>query len=134
LQTHNTLIRKREEKWLSILMGIEKAHIPYPDEPPIHFPPIETWKALSKMRKAKYAQIGFPSSDEKGSEEATKVVNMLSQTIKTADFPEPKKLQRTIELLSDQTGGKLKIVVDKQSFMTGEDAGAPDPYDQDIVI
>ena len=24
--------------WLTILMGVEKSHIPFPDEPPIHFP------------------------------------------------------------------------------------------------
>ncbi len=38
------LKRIREERFLLTLMQVEKSHVPYPDEPPVHFPPAATWK------------------------------------------------------------------------------------------
>src|SRR5262249_34988781 len=30
----------REERFIAVLLEIEKSHVPFPDEPPIHFPPL----------------------------------------------------------------------------------------------
>src|SRR5260370_35843123 len=64
LQKHNSLIRQREEKWLSILMQVEKSHIPYADEPPMNFPPLAPWKAIIKSRKDKYEVCSMPGDDD----------------------------------------------------------------------
>ena len=41
------LKRIREERFLLTMMQVEKSHVPYPDEPPVHFPPATVWKQLS---------------------------------------------------------------------------------------
>ncbi len=72
LQTHNSLIRKREAGWLTILMGVEKSHVPYPDEPGIYFPPLATWKAIIRARKDKYDVMSLPDDYEGRKEAPTK--------------------------------------------------------------
>ncbi|HEV2968951.1 MAG TPA: hypothetical protein VGY55_03110, partial [Pirellulales bacterium] len=41
------LQRVRQERWLLTLMQVERSAIPFPDEPPVQFPPAATWKALT---------------------------------------------------------------------------------------
>ncbi|MCE9533891.1 MAG: hypothetical protein K8T89_22600, partial [Planctomycetes bacterium] len=43
---------------LLTMMQVEKSHIPYPDEPPVHFPPSKVWKDLLQLRK-RYATNDF---------------------------------------------------------------------------
>jgi tetratricopeptide (TPR) repeat protein len=40
------------------MMQVEKSHIPYPDEPPVHFPPSKVWRDLLETRK-RYATSDF---------------------------------------------------------------------------
>lgn len=42
---------RRADQVLEMLHQVELSHIPFPDEPPIRFPPAEVWKALSERRK-----------------------------------------------------------------------------------
>jgi tetratricopeptide (TPR) repeat protein len=53
------LQRLRQERWLLTLMQVERSAIPFPDEPPVQFPPAATWKALTELRKDKYEFAGF---------------------------------------------------------------------------
>ena len=115
LQTHNTLVRKREQNWLSLMMGIEKAHIPYPDEPYIHFPPLVTWKALLKARKDKYEVTSLPD-DPQGRKEASDIYRLFQQPIETKGLHEKVKLKTALEFFSDKFGGKLPILVDRDAF------------------
>jgi hypothetical protein len=133
LQKHNSLIRQREEKWLAILMQIEKSHIPYPDEPPIHFPPLATWKALLKARKDKYEVSSLPD-DEEGRKEATAIYRLLQQPIDTKGLQEKVKLKVALEYFADKFGGKLPILVDKEAFSAELGADAPDPYEEEVVL
>jgi hypothetical protein len=41
----------RYDKFLAQLQEVEKAHIPFPDEPPILYPAPEVWKALTERRQ-----------------------------------------------------------------------------------
>ena len=36
------------------MMQTEKSHIPYPDEPPVHFPPAAVWRELTALRREAY--------------------------------------------------------------------------------
>lgn len=45
------LRNRRADQFLETLHQVELAHIPFPDEPPVRFPPAEVWKALSERRK-----------------------------------------------------------------------------------
>jgi tetratricopeptide (TPR) repeat protein len=58
LREMRELTRIREDRFLLTMMQVEKAHIPYPDEPPVHFPPSKVWKDLLELRK-RYASSDF---------------------------------------------------------------------------
>src|SRR5262249_22268985 len=47
------LRRVRQERFMLTLMQVERSHIPFPDEPPVQFPPAATWRALTQLRKSK---------------------------------------------------------------------------------
>ncbi len=47
LREEQELRRIRKERWLAVLLEVERSHIPFPDEPPVEFPPAATWRALS---------------------------------------------------------------------------------------
>ncbi|MBI1346394.1 hypothetical protein GC163_08895 [bacterium] len=48
---------RRADQFLEVLHQVELSHIPFPDEPPIRFPPAAVWNALSQRRKARYASV-----------------------------------------------------------------------------
>ena len=54
LREWKELVRIREDRFLLALMQTEKAHIPYPDEPPVHFPPASVWRELTSLRREAY--------------------------------------------------------------------------------
>ena len=47
-------MRLREDRYLLTMMQTEKSYIPYPDEPPVHFPPAAVWRELTAGRVQKY--------------------------------------------------------------------------------
>ena len=49
------LKRLRENNYLLTMMQVEKSFIPYPDEPPVHFPPAAVWRELTGSRSQKYS-------------------------------------------------------------------------------
>ena len=54
LREWRELVRIREDRFLLAMMQTEKSHIPYPDEPPVHFPPAAVWRELTGARKERY--------------------------------------------------------------------------------
>src|SRR5262249_2464294 len=50
LHQNAALKRLREERFLSVMLAVEKSHVPFPDEPGIYFPPLSTWEAIRKLR------------------------------------------------------------------------------------
>ncbi len=48
------LRRIRQDRYLLTMMQVEKSFVPYPDEPPVHFPPAAVWKELTASRQARY--------------------------------------------------------------------------------
>jgi tetratricopeptide (TPR) repeat protein len=45
------LVRLREDRFLLAMMEVEKSHMPYPDEPAVHFPPAKVWRELTQRRR-----------------------------------------------------------------------------------
>ena len=41
----------RADKYLATLYQVELSHVPFPDEPPVLYPPAEVWQALTERRK-----------------------------------------------------------------------------------
>src|SRR5205809_6273859 len=54
LREWKELVRIREDRFLLAMMQSEKSHIPYPDEPPVHFPPAAVWRELTAPRRDAY--------------------------------------------------------------------------------
>ena len=49
------LKRLRENNYLLTMLQVEKSFVPYPDEPPVHFPPASVWRELTAQRVEKYS-------------------------------------------------------------------------------
>ena len=49
------LKRLRENNFLLTMLQVEKSFVPYPDEPPVHFPPAAVWRELTGSRVEKYS-------------------------------------------------------------------------------
>ncbi|MCA9053877.1 MAG: VWA domain-containing protein [Planctomycetaceae bacterium] len=41
----------RADKFLATLYEVERSHVPFPDEPPVLYPPAEVWQALTERRR-----------------------------------------------------------------------------------
>lgn len=54
LREWRELTRIREDRFLLAMLQTEKSHIPYPDEPPVHFPPAAVWRELTGLRREAY--------------------------------------------------------------------------------
>lgn len=52
------LVRLREDRFLLSMMEVEKSHMPYPDEPAVHFPPAKIWRELT-IRRRTFASTDF---------------------------------------------------------------------------
>src|SRR5262249_3004715 len=133
LQVQQDLRRKRELGFLAVLLEVEKSHIPYPDEPPIHFPPLATWQAITKLRKEKYEVTALPD-DPKGRIAAQRIAKLLEDTIDMKDFQAPMTLKEALGLLQDKLNARYKdedalpILVDEGAFKEAT-PDAPDIYD-----
>jgi tetratricopeptide (TPR) repeat protein len=55
LREWRELVRIRQDRFLLTMMQTEKSAIPYPDEPPVHYPPAAVWRELTALRKEKYS-------------------------------------------------------------------------------
>jgi hypothetical protein len=94
------LRRVRQERFMLTLMQVERSHIPFPDEPPVQFPPAATWRALTGQRKAKYESQSF------GPEVPKRMLYLrdkLSEAVNFDGFDDPKTtLQDALDYLTER--------------------------------
>ncbi len=86
---------RRADQFLEALYQVELSHVPFPDEPPIRFPPAAVWNALSQRRKARYSSVDL----KKNSPQEQRIVAALSERtdLEFTDVP----LSDVIEFLRD---------------------------------
>ncbi|OYW23301.1 MAG: hypothetical protein B7Z55_03675, partial [Planctomycetales bacterium 12-60-4] len=86
---------RRADQFLETLYQVELSHVPFPDEPPILFPPAAVWNALSQRRKARYSSVDL----KKNSPQEQRIVAALSERtdLEFTDVP----LSDVIEFLRD---------------------------------
>ncbi len=128
--------RRRQEGFLSVMLSVEKSHVPYADEPGIYFPPLATWKAIEKLRKEKYEVSSLPNDDQ-GRAEAKKIERLLKEVIETKDFQEPMPLKQALQLFYEKFAAKgqdLPILVDINAFREGDDSQPNGPYDDEVKL
>lgn len=58
------LINLRHDRFLETLYQVELSHVPFPDEPPIQYPPADVWRALTLSRREKYESVSLRSEKD----------------------------------------------------------------------
>lgn len=85
---------RRADQMLETLHQVELSHIPFPDEPPIRFPPAEVWQALTQRRK-KWASVDL----RKSSPLEERIEQALNERTEVSFIDTP--LTDALEFLSD---------------------------------
>jgi tetratricopeptide (TPR) repeat protein len=106
------LRRIREERFLATMLQVEKSHIPFPDEPPVVFPPAAEWRALTELRKARYETSNLGTEMPKRTLELR---DALGRTVRFDGFDDPKTtLQEALDALA--TRYNLQFDVNEKAF------------------
>ncbi len=116
------LRRRRQEGFLSVMLSIEKSHVPFADEPGIYFPPLATWKAIEKLRKDKYEVSSLPNDDE-GREDAKKIQRLLEEVIETQGLPGPDAAQAGAAALLREVRGQGQGPADPGRYQRVQGSG-----------
>src|SRR6185437_1440679 len=106
LREEQELRRIRQERWLATMLEVERSHIPFPDEPPVEFPPAATWRALSEMRKARYESATFGADLPEAGIELRK---RLGDTISYPGLDDPRA---TLNDALDQLSKRYNVTFD----------------------
>jgi tetratricopeptide (TPR) repeat protein len=106
LREEQELRRIREEKFLATLLQVEKSHIPFPDEPPVEFPPAAVWLEMTNRRKVRYESTTLGAEVPKRTIELRE---LLTKTIKYEGLDDPKA---TLQDALDQLSAKYQIQFD----------------------
>lgn len=87
----------RADRFLETLYQVELSHVPFPDEPPVQYPPADVWRALTLSRKARYDSVSlYPES------KTEKWLNrMLKEPVPRMDYPGEISLGEILEYLAD---------------------------------
>ena len=90
------LVNLRHDRFLETLYQVELSHVPFPDEPPIQYPPADVWRALTLTRKPKYES--FDLRNEKPVEKW--LGQMLDKPVPRLDYQQDTPLSEVLELIS----------------------------------
>ncbi|MBN9121974.1 MAG: VWA domain-containing protein [Planctomycetes bacterium] len=74
LREWRELVRLREDRFLLTMMQTEKSHIPYPDEPPVHFPPAAVWRELTGLRREAYLNSALGNNPTESQKQLKSVI------------------------------------------------------------
>jgi hypothetical protein len=86
----------RADRFLEALYQVELSHVPFPDEPPVQYPPTDVWRALTLTRVPKYSALSLQSQSK--TEEWLN--RMLSEPIPLLDYPQDTPVIEILEFLS----------------------------------
>jgi tetratricopeptide (TPR) repeat protein len=101
------LKRLRQDRFLATMLQVEKSAVPFPDEPPVAFPPAAEWKALSDLRKARYEVTTLGTEIPKKTLELRET---LGRVTKYDGLDDPKfTLQDALDQLSAKYGVNFDV-------------------------
>jgi tetratricopeptide (TPR) repeat protein len=112
LREFEDLRRIKEDRYMLTLLQVERSHVPFPDEPPVAFPPASTWKQITDLRKDKYTSDGLGGDQNSG--KTKELRDKLNKTVNIEKAIDNAPLRDVIEFLSDKY--ELTILVDTQAF------------------
>ncbi len=112
----------RADKFLATLTQVELSHVPFPDEPPIVYPPVEVWNKITQERK-KWASTDL----RKSSPNEERILAALSDNtaVEFVDTP----LQDAIDYLAQLHN--ITIIIEDQAL---SDAGIPTDEPINLVL
>jgi hypothetical protein len=111
LREFEELRRIKEDRFLLTMLQVEKSHVPFPDEPPVEFPPAATWRTLSALRRDKYDAVGLEGP---ASRNALRIRDKLLQPASIEKPIDGAPLKDVLEFLSEKY--ELTFIVDTQAF------------------
>lgn len=116
------LVNLRHDRFLETLYQVELSHVPFPDEPPVLYPPADVWRALTLARKKKYESVSLSSEEpvEKWLEQ------MLDQPIPALSYPGENSLGEILQFLESyytELGPyTMRIILDETDPDIGTDS------------
>jgi tetratricopeptide (TPR) repeat protein len=112
LREHRELVRIREDRFLLTLMQVEKSSIPYPDEPPVHFPPAAIWRELTANRVIKYGSQSLGSEVPQSLRDLQNTLE--NKRVKFEELPSNVPLREILDNLSKQFN--VNFIVLEEAF------------------
>jgi len=86
----------RADRFLEALYQVELSHVPFPDEPPVQYPPTDVWRALTLTRQPKYSALSLQSE----SKTEAWLNRMLSEPVPLLDYPRDTPVIEILEFLA----------------------------------
>ena len=74
-------------RWNDALYQVELSHIPFPDDPPIEYPPAEEWGPLSERRKAQYSKFDLGETGPAERRISSALQNNLTSPLQYEETP-----------------------------------------------
>lgn len=111
LREFEELRRIKEDRFLLTMLQVDKSSVPFPDEPPVEFPPAATWRTLTAMRKDRWDSVGLEGP---ASRNALKIRDKLLQPASIEKPIDNAPLKDVLEFLSEKYD--LTFIVDVQAF------------------
>lgn len=107
--------RATEERYLLAMLQVDKSHIPFPDEPPVGFPPTAVWRELTKRRQlAGYDSVGL-GENQADRNKAKQIQEKLSKPVNLEKgIDENTALKDALDFLADRYD--LTIIIDAKAF------------------
>jgi hypothetical protein len=114
----------RSDMFLETLHQVELSHVPFPDEPPVVWPPAEVWQALTERRK-KWASVDLHKNSPSEEKIQAALIDPQGVEIEFIDTP----LKDAIEFLAD--AHEITILIDEQA-LTEEGVSIDEPINRTL--
>ena len=129
LREQRELKRLREDRYLLTMLQVDKSYVPYPDEPPVHFPPASVWREIRGRREVYEFKNQTVGADVPQSLrtlqtiiEGTHNIPGVPKRVKFDQGLKGTNLKQLIDLLETQFNRQIKFVVRDDLFRaTGPD-------------
>jgi hypothetical protein len=129
LREFDELRRQKEDRYLLTMLQVDRSHVPFPDEPPVAFPPASTWRELTAFRKDKYDAVGLEGPQARN---ALKLRDTLNSPISLDKEVPPSPLRDVLDFLSDKYN--LTFIVDVQAFDQAGAGGGKNVQDTQVSL
>ena len=112
----------RADKFLETLYQVELSHVPFPDEPPVIWPPAHVWRALTERRR-KWASVDLHKNSPAEEKIQAALIDPRGVEIEFIDTP----LKDAMDFIAD--ANDITIILDDQA-LTEEGVAIDEPLNK----